>query len=313
MMTRDGDLTEAEFAAVGQHLDDLVQEFEALPFPQVRESVFDLLQTVDALHRAGLGRLLEFVQDHDGGALLARAAEDPIVRALLTLYDFLPSDPRTEVESALATIRPYIHSHGGEVEVLDVVAGVVHLRLAGSCDGCPGSTVTLERGIETALREGFPGFAGISVHEPAPAPARAPSMANFIPLTQISQRPTTASQPVSQRPVFIDVAPLQEVPPGTMKEFDVKGVRVLLANVAGEVYAVSGACPGSMAPLGLGTFTPPVVVCPWHNEAFDVRTGKRVDGLLKPNLEVLPIAVSGGVISLAVHAPPAARVTGDAP
>ena len=312
-MTRDGNLTEAKFAAVGWHLDELVQEFEALPFPQVRESVFDLLQTVDALHRAGLCRLLGFIQDHDEGALLARAAEDPIVQALLILYDFLPSDPRTQAESALATIRPYIHSHGGAVEVLDVVEGVVHLRLAGSCDGCPGSTVTLERGIETALREGFPEFAGISVHQPAPAPTPARSMVNFIPLTQIGRSPTTMSQPVSQRPVFRVVAPLQEIPPGTMKEFEVEGVRVLLANVAGEVYAVGGACPGSMAPLGLGAFNPPVVVCPWHNEAFDVRTGKRVDGLPKPILEVLPIAVNGGVISLAVHAPPAARATGDAP
>lgn len=294
-------MTEAEFAAVGVHLDALVQEFEALPFPQVRESVFDLLQTVDALHRAGLGRLLGFLQEHDEGALVSRAAEDPIVRALLTLYDFLPSDPLTQVDAALASIRPYIHSHGGDVEVLDVVEGVVHLRLAGSCDGCPGSTVTLERGIETALREGFPGFVRISVHETAPPTAR--PMANFIPLTQIGRSSASVSQPVKLAPVFAEVAPLEDVPPGTMKEFAVEGVRVLLANVAGEVYAVGGVCPGSMAPLALGVFTPPVVVCPWHNEAFDVRTGKRVDGMAKPVLEVLPIAIKDGVISLAVHAP----------
>ncbi len=57
-----------------------------------------------------------------------------------------------------------------------------------------------------------------------------------------------------------------------------------------------------MAPLGLGAFTPPVLVCPWHNEAFDVRTGKRVDGLPTPVLETFRIAVHDGVIALAVRA-----------
>src|SRR5207253_3157113 len=50
-------LTDADFEAAAEHLDALVQEFEALPFPQVRERVFDLLQTVDAVHREGLCRL----------------------------------------------------------------------------------------------------------------------------------------------------------------------------------------------------------------------------------------------------------------
>ncbi len=56
-MTDGGRLTEEAFHAVGRHLDELVREFEVLPFPQVREQVFELLQTVDALHRVGLTRL----------------------------------------------------------------------------------------------------------------------------------------------------------------------------------------------------------------------------------------------------------------
>lgn len=295
--TRPGDLTEAEFAAVGARLDELVQEFEAMPFPQVREAVFELLQTVDALHRAGLGRLIGRLQDRDGAAALAHAAEDPIVRMLLTLYDLIPTEERIQVENALAAVRPYLHSHGGEIEVVDVIDGVVHVRLAGSCDGCAGSATTLKRGVETALREGFPGFAGMVVQEPAPKSAR--STANIIPLIPVGRGP--APTPLPKPPVFIDVARVEDVPPGTIKEVDVEGFRAILANVAGEVYAVGAACPGSMAPLGLGAFTPPVLVCPWHNEAFDVRTGQRVDGQATPVLEVLPIAVRDGVISIAVH------------
>ncbi len=302
-MTDSGWLTEAEFQAVGRHLDELVQEFEALPFPQVRERVFDLLQTVDALHRAGLGRLLGFLRDQDGGALVERAAEDPVVETLLALYDLLPADPRAQVETALESVRPYMSSHGGGVEVLDIVDGVVHLRLAGSCDGCAASALTLKRGVETALREGFPGFAGIRVHEPAPVPVPAPKapMSGFIPLQQVGPKPVRAPR----RPVFAEVARLDEVPPGTMREVEVAGSRVLVFNVAGEVYAVDGSCPGSMAPLGLGSFTPPIIVCPWHNDAFDVRTGKRVDGSSGPPLRVLPIALEAGTIKVAVTTAPA--------
>jgi len=65
-----------------------------------------------------------------------------------------------------------------------------------------------------------------------------------------------------------------QVPPGTLKDFPLGETRVLVANVGGEFYAVRDVCPGSMAPLHLGSFTPPVLVCPWHNEAYDIRTGK---------------------------------------
>ena len=65
--------------------------------------------------------------------------------------------------------------------------------------------------------------------------------------------------------------------------------------------AMRSRCPGSMAPLELGSFTPPIVVCPWHNEAYDVRTGKRVDGLAGRGLDVVPVSVVDGVIQAAVE------------
>ncbi len=101
--------------------------------------------------------------------------------------------------------------------------------------------------------------------------------------------------------MFAEVARLENVPPGTMKAVEVEGVRCCWRTLRGEVYAVRNTCPGSVAPLSLGAFTPPVVVCPWHNEAFDVRTGKRADGLDGPGLDVLPIALHDGVIKLAIN------------
>jgi len=286
-------LSEAEFQAITQRLDALIQEFEALPFPDVREKVFELLQAIDAVHRAGLSQLVAFLRAHGQGALLDAAADDDtFVHALLVLYDLAPIDERTEVEAALESVRPYIQSHGGAIELLDVVDGVVHVRLLGACQGCAGAAITLKRGVEAALREGFRGFRGMAVHEP-PTPTRG---VGVIPLIQAGQ-----TAPPDRRPDFQLAAHLADVPPGTMRAFDVGAVRVLLANVAGEIYAVRDACPGSMAPLDLGSFTPPIVVCPWHNEAYDIRTGKRADGEQGPGLAVLPIALVDGSIQVAVN------------
>ena len=47
------------------------------------------------------------------------------------------------VLQALDEVRPYLDSHGGGVELVEVVDGVVRLRLYGSCNGCPSSTMTL--------------------------------------------------------------------------------------------------------------------------------------------------------------------------
>lgn len=55
-------------------------------------------------------------------------------------------------------VRPGLQSDGGDIEVLDVVAGVVRVRLVGSCDGCPSSALTLQMGIERLLAEELPGF-----------------------------------------------------------------------------------------------------------------------------------------------------------
>lgn len=62
------------------------------------------------------------------------------------------------IERTLDTLRPYITSHRGTVEVVDFEerGGVLLLRLGGTCHGCSASTITLKQGIETRLRELVP-------------------------------------------------------------------------------------------------------------------------------------------------------------
>ena len=62
------------------------------------------------------------------------------------------------IEQSLDTLRPYIASHRGTVEVVDFDEGegTLLVRLGGTCQGCSASTVTLKQGIETRLREMVP-------------------------------------------------------------------------------------------------------------------------------------------------------------
>ena len=62
----------------------------------------------------------------------------------------------TRVLRALEKVRPYLHSHGGDVEFVSVADGVVRLKLLGSCGSCPSSSVTLKNAVEEALYEAAP-------------------------------------------------------------------------------------------------------------------------------------------------------------
>jgi Fe-S cluster biogenesis protein NfuA len=67
-------------------------------------------------------------------------------------------DTIDRIEKTLDTLRPYIASHRGQVEVVDFDErdGTLLVRLGGTCHGCTASTVTLKQGIELRLREAVP-------------------------------------------------------------------------------------------------------------------------------------------------------------
>jgi nitrite reductase (NADH) small subunit len=74
------------------------------------------------------------------------------------------------------------------------------------------------------------------------------------------------------------VAQVGEIQPGTGRLVQVKGKPVALFNVQGRFYAISNTCPHEGGPLAEGRLKGCVVVCPWHELAFDVRTGHGTDG-----------------------------------
>ena len=122
----------------------------------------EVVQALVELYGEALARLLAG----------ADPAEDELLSHLLLVHDLHPVDVETRVRQALDDVRPYLGSHGGDVELLAVDDGVARVRLAGTCNGCPSSTVTLRNAIEDAILRAAPDVERIEaegVAEPKPA------------------------------------------------------------------------------------------------------------------------------------------------
>jgi len=152
--------TDAALAALGPLLDrleELLTAVEGLD-EEVRERVFELLDGVDAVHRLAITRLA-----HELGAELGSLRRgDPAVDWLFEAYG-VGVDDADAASVALEQVRPYLHEHGGEVQVLGVAHGVVRVQLVGACSGCTSAADTLRHGVEEALRENLPGFVAMDV------------------------------------------------------------------------------------------------------------------------------------------------------
>jgi nitrite reductase/ring-hydroxylating ferredoxin subunit len=73
---------------------------------------------------------------------------------------------------------------------------------------------------------------------------------------------------------FVRTVKLSEVPPGTVRELQVEGKAIAMANVEGRVYAINNTCLHRGGPLGQGLLEGKVLTCPWHGWQFDATNGR---------------------------------------
>lgn len=274
-----------------------------------RERAEQLVSEVVGLYGAGLGRIMDLVDDP---AVIRRLATDDLVASLLLVHGLHPHDVHRRVSDALDRVRPYLGSHGGDVRLLDVVGEpmdhTVRLQFSGSCKSCPSSAMTLEFAVEDAVRAAAPEVSSIEV-----VPAEPGSTATVIPaealLTKIH---TSGSGPASWHPV----PDLADLAPGEVGGFLVADTPVLACRVGDQLYAYRDHCPvceGSLAGAalhrGAGAAADPVLRCPRCHAHFDVvhaGAGLDHDGQGSPHchLDPIPLLVRDGVPSLAVAAEP---------
>ncbi len=73
---------------------------------------------------------------------------------------------------------------------------------------------------------------------------------------------------------FVRAGKVTDIGPGIIRELQVEGKSVAIANIGGKFHAISNTCLHRGGPLGQGSLMGSVVICPWHGWAFDVTSGK---------------------------------------
>jgi nitrite reductase/ring-hydroxylating ferredoxin subunit len=98
---------------------------------------------------------------------------------------------------------------------------------------------------------------------------------------------------------FVKVASVGDVPVGEMLTVQMDGEDVVLANVAGEIYAFGGECTHRGGPLGEGLLDGDEVECPFHQGRFNVKTGEPTDGPPEDPVPTYQVEVRGDEIRVA--------------
>ena len=148
-----------------ERVQDLLGSLDDIADPVAQARVQELVGAVLELYGAGLERILGVIADAGESALHIRNAllDDGIVASLLLIHGLYPVPLEERVTEAIESVKPFLASHGGGVEILSIEDGVARLRLQGSCNGCPASASTLEHALKEAIEEAAPDLLGLEV------------------------------------------------------------------------------------------------------------------------------------------------------
>ncbi len=300
--------TSDRLRATGERIDTLL-DASGSGGVVARERAEELVRLTADLYGAGLERILDLVYDHGGlgDDVLAALAADDLVASLLLVHGLHPYDVGQRVEQALESVRPYLGSHGGDVELLEVTdEGVVRLRLLGSCDGCPSSSVTLTLAVESAIEAAAPEVSGIEVEEVASESGAE----TLIPVSSLRSRLDAPAGETS----WETLPEVDDLAGGETRVVSVGSASILLCRLGSELFAYRDRCARCESSLGgaalarrLGAAVGEAVLrCPRCGTHYDVRrAGVGLDddaADLGLRLVPVPLLTDAGVTSVAVSA-----------
>lgn len=148
-----------------RQIQKLVEQIETVGDENTRALFNECLQSVLALYGDGLSRILQLLNNAgpDGKKVSDALVQDKLVRGLLLVHGLHPQSLEVRLQEALGKIRPYLQSHGGNVELLRLENEIAFLRLQGTCKTCPASTITLELAVRHAIEQACPDLLGFEV------------------------------------------------------------------------------------------------------------------------------------------------------
>lgn len=269
-------------------VDALLEEVEGFADPAARDKTTELVGVLLDLYGDGLARLVARVSD------VETLQDDELVSHLLLLHGIHPVPVEARVRTALDEVRPYLDSHGGNVELVAVQDGTVRLRMEGSCSGCPSSAMTLKLAIEDAIRKHAPDVGEIEAEDAAPEGlpmAAGPTLIELAP----------ASPPVQNGDRWTRAGSLPQLrADGTVLK-DVAGEPVLFLRVDGTFYAYRPNCPGCGHSLENAELRAAQLRCSGCGFSYAIdRAGRCLDS---PEVSLMPLPLledDAGMVKVAV-------------
>jgi Fe-S cluster biogenesis protein NfuA/nitrite reductase/ring-hydroxylating ferredoxin subunit len=269
---------------------ELQERLESSGDSATRALAEELVSAIVQMYGAGLERIFgSLIQDGaDGERIAASLADDELVATLLLIHDLHPVSLEQRVQGALESVRPYMESHGGNVELLSLEHGVARIRLRGSCSDCSASSVTLELAIKQALEEAAPDLEGLEVEGIA-----APAMPSGMELPVVTSGPARA-------PLWVDVESVASLASGSLAGVSVAGSELVVANVDGSLLAYRDRCASCGARLHDGLLMAGALSCPECARSFFLpRAGRSMDDD-RLQLEPVPLLREDGRVKVAL-------------
>jgi Fe-S cluster biogenesis protein NfuA/nitrite reductase/ring-hydroxylating ferredoxin subunit len=288
---------EKNLRKAGDRIEGLLQELGSVADPRVRANAEELVRLLMELYGSGLARILEIV-DATGSAneIFDRLAADDLVASLLVLHGLHPLDVDTRIVRALDRVRPYLGSHGGDVKLLGVKEGVVHLRLEGSCHGCPSSTVTMKLAIEKAIEEAAPEVLRIEVEGASSAAITTSNGNGHAP--KISQ--TAAPDLAINSGGWIALDQLPEFTAENLASTKLAGMSILLCRIGETFFAYQDSCPSCGSALGGSVLQENLLTCSSCERRYDLRSAGQCLDVDQLHLAPLPLLVEQDGVKIAV-------------
>jgi Fe-S cluster biogenesis protein NfuA/nitrite reductase/ring-hydroxylating ferredoxin subunit len=290
-------LEQKEFQTRMQQVEGLIHRIESLPDAEARTVALELVQALMEFHGAGLDRLMEIVAGAGdaGYTIFDSFAGDGLVASLLLLYGLHPVPLETRVMQALEKVRPYLDSHGGNVELIGIEGEVVRLRLEGSCKTCPSSSMTLKLAIEEAIMNAAPDVVAIEAEGVTEQPS---AQTGFV---QIGKREGNGDAALkAEANGWEEVSDLHLLAQSSVHMLEVRGRSILFCRLGESLYAYGNLCPGCGQPLQGAHLELTSLACPHCGLRYDlIRAGR---GLDQPNLhlEPFPLLVEQGRAKVAL-------------
>ncbi len=255
-------------------------------------------------------RIVETLEEAGDGAAAIREAmaDDGVIASLLLVHDLYPVPLDERVMEGLDQIRPYLDSHGGGVELLDVTEGVARIRLEGSCKTCPASSATLELAVKQALDEAAPDLEGLIV-EGITESAPEPSSGFDLPVLQVqadgsqSQESKAAQAQsafnMSNGGAWHSLDQAETVVEGRVQAMDASGSMLAVARVEGTLLAFIDCCAACNSPVAAGTLLGGVLSCPECGTSYELpKAGLATGG--GAQLDPVPLLSERGEVRVAL-------------